>query len=126
MRILIGTLWIVLTLNSCAQNIDCKSVWVGTFETPTQSVGLVEVERNDSLHIETVPQINKQTISKVIWLDDCNFRLEHYKGDVPPGPIGQKPIICEIIEIGKGYHIVRSKIEGTDIQNDYRMNTKEN
>ncbi len=112
---------LTLSLSACTQNLDCSALKKGKFQIPTESMGNVIIERTDSLHIETLPELGKKTIEHLEWTGDCSFVIEYLSGDIPPGLNARKPIACEIIEIGEGYHIVRSRIVGTDIEADYRM-----
>ena len=110
-----------LSVTGCAQKLDCSNLRKGTFETLTESVGNVIVERTDSQHIELIPSIDKKTIYTIKWTSVCEFVIEYLSGDVPPGPNAKRPIKCEIIEVGEDFHIVRARIDGTEFQSDYEM-----
>lgn len=97
----------------------CLSVREGKFYTNTENAGRVSVTIVGDKYLEQA--MGKMTTCSIEWTSDCTYVLRHLLGDVPPGPHGMKNVLGEIIEVTKEYHVVRERIEGTDIENDYKM-----
>lgn len=121
MKYIISLLFLAMLLSSCSQTPDCYRLRTGIFETEIESVGKVVGERTDSTYIESIPSLGKKTTHTIRWKGDCTFMIEYLSGDLPEGSNAQKPISCSIIEVGEGYHVIRSRILGTRTTQDYRM-----
>lgn len=126
MKLSIVTVLLSVALNSCAQKIDCGSFRTGTFTTQTKTNGVIIITRTATQSIEEIPALGKKMINSIKWTGDCTFTIQYESGDKPPSPTAAIPIDCEIIQVGDDFHVVHSRIRGTEIQMDYKMENKRN
>jgi hypothetical protein len=126
MKLSILTILLSVALNACAQKIDCASLRTGVFTTQADPLGIITVTRTETHSIEEIPAIDKKIINSIKWTGKCTFTIQYESGDKPPASTPDLPIDCVIIQAGDDFHVVRSRIRGTEIQMDYTMTAKKN
>lgn len=120
------TILLSVALNSCAQKIDCSPLRTGVFTYQADPLVMITVTRTETQSIEEIPSLGKKMINSMKWTGDCTFTIQYESGDKPPSSTADLPIDCEIIQVGDDFHLVRSRIRGTEMQMDYKMENKKN
>ncbi|UTW62960.1 hypothetical protein KFE98_02030 [bacterium SCSIO 12741] len=59
---------------SC-QDKKCKDFKTGTFQAADEKISDIKIVRNDSIQIETSEARGFENIYKVIWINDCEYKL---------------------------------------------------
>src|SRR5438105_1243507 len=96
--IIICTLVCLASFN-CSHPVDCSAVKNGKFFYYAKTDGRkVLIERKDSVQIETDQSSGKVEKSKIIWENDCTFKMY-----IDP-PLGPKPPLIEIISVNKDFY----------------------
>jgi hypothetical protein len=121
MKAATSILFLLIILSSCIQKPDCSDLKTGLFKIETQNGKTILVSRTETQSIESIPSSNMKMTNTLEWTGDCTFTINYESGDKPSSPSANMPVDCEIIEVGEGYHIVRARIRGSEIEADYRM-----
>ncbi len=93
---------------------DCEKYKTGTFISPFGTV----IKRDAEFQIETNKTSGVKIKLKVIWIDECTYRLKFVEGNkaltdrIGPGP--HSDLICEIVETGEDYYYHITSDEGND------------
>ena len=115
--ILISTLMLVCSFSYSQEN--CLKFKTGDFQNIENGIIKAEIFRNDSIQTE---QYGEKKISlKIIWIDDCNYRLKFLEGNEAfwKSRTKEKPtpdLIVKITNVDGNKFTQESKF---DINNDF-------
>ncbi|MFT4660975.1 MAG: hypothetical protein ACI8XB_001246 [Patiriisocius sp.] len=79
--IAVGLIFIIGLMDSCSTPI-CKDYQVGTFKYEDKQFDAIIV-RTETHHTETSDSLNYKDVYKVIWTDDCFYKLVLESTDNP-------------------------------------------
>ena len=108
---------IFLVLLGCSDSLDCESVRLGKYFISTDYIGDIIIERTDSVFTESTPKNNKSTISRISWINECEFVLSKpisSTNEIPNLDLNET-IHCQIIRIESSYHVVKCDFEDGSI-----------
>lgn len=117
MKIIISTIFFIVSISVYGQVSECKKFRIGSFEMYDPQTGINYVTRNDSTQIEYLPKIGVKVSLNVRWIDDCSLELTFKEVLENPKniPIQEFTLISEIIETQNDYYIMTSKATDTDL-----------
>ncbi len=125
MRIILIIILCVLTQFGFSQDMNCGKFKTGYFQNIDSKDGNTFIKRTKKYQIETDKSSGVEVKLKIIWINDCSYRLSFIKGNskwdneehVPNNP----DLIVEIIETGEDYYIQVAKFQG---MNDFKYRSK--
>lgn len=94
----------------CEQPIDCSKVKIGNFFYYAKLDGRkISIERKDSLQIEIDPKKNSILRSKMVWIDNCKFKMyvnaySESKLDREDSILSTKAALIEILNITSDFY----------------------
>ncbi len=109
MKLFLTIIGFLLSLQAMSQT-DCASHKTGKYIVKNARIGDTYIKRTKKYQIESVKNpstgLVTKTKDKIVWIDDCTYRLIPIKIDDPSGIVGDDILTFELIETGEDYYVV--------------------
>ncbi|MCR9173688.1 MAG: hypothetical protein NXI10_14395 [bacterium] len=109
-KIFTAAVMLICTTTAWGQ-VDCESYKTGKFVLRSPEYGDAYITRTRKYQKEKVTNPNTGEVTKlkdrIVWIDDCTYRLIPVKIDDPEGVVGDEILTFKIIETGEDYYVVK-------------------
>jgi hypothetical protein len=111
----------LLCLYGCSSNSNkCEQFRTGNFLHYDEGFTTTyRITRTDSLHTETNQTDKTRSISRVVWINDCEYDLYKIHSDkkfpMTDSLRGKKPMHIVITETTDDYYLFTARIDGIDL-----------
>ena len=105
----------ILVKNLAYCQIDCKNFRIGKFQNIENGIVTCDIQRNDSIQIETYNEILIKT--RINWIDSCSYKLRFLEGNDAFWATREKnaptpDLIVRIIKVKKNSYLQEARFEG--------------
>lgn len=99
---------------------DCAKFKTGKFKNIENGIVAAEIERDDTIQIEKYGEIEVRL--KIVWIDDCNYRLIFIEGNDAfwnsrPKDSPTPDLIVRIIETNENSYLQESRFDNEEVFN---------